>query len=47
VTFANLTTSLSPWDLTSNEAVAMVQNGVLLSTPSAPLGGGFSVSYVG
>lgn len=47
VTFTQLTTSLASWYLAPSDAVAMAQNGVLLSTPSAPSGGGFSVSYVG
>jgi hypothetical protein len=47
VSFSNLQTSLSPWYLTENEAVEMVQNGVVLSTPSLPSSDGFSVSYTG
>jgi hypothetical protein len=47
VSFAGLTTSLTSWSLTPNEAVEMIQGGVVLSTPSAASGGGFSVSYTG
>lgn len=47
VTFSNLGASLSAWSLTSDEAWAIVQNGSLLSLPSAPSGDGFSVSYAG
>ena len=47
VNFTNLTTSLSPWYLTPDETVAMVQNGVTLSTPTPPNNGGFSVTYTG
>ncbi|MCL6095295.1 MAG: G1 family endopeptidase, partial [Actinobacteria bacterium] len=48
VTFSDLTTSLSPWYLTSSEAVEIYQNGTVLSTPSVPPGNdGFSVSYTG
>ena len=47
VTFTGLTTSLSPWSLTTDEGLAMAQNGVVLSTPSQPSNDGFSVSYTG
>ena len=47
VSFSALTTSLSPWYLTTGEGMAMVQGGVLLSTPSPPSAVGFSVSYTG
>jgi Peptidase A4 family len=47
VSFSGLTTSL-PWSLKPNEAETLVQGGVAVSTPSAPLpDGGFSVSYTG
>jgi hypothetical protein len=45
--FTNLTTSLSPWYLTTSAGVELVQGGVAVSTPSLPSGGGFSVSYTG
>lgn len=47
VTFANLGTSLSPWYLTANEAVAVAQSGTVLATPSPPSADGFSVTYTG
>jgi hypothetical protein len=47
VTFSGLTTSLSPWSLTPAEEVVMVQNGRLVSQPSAPESDGFSVTYTG
>jgi hypothetical protein len=47
VDFSGLTTSLTPWYLTLNEGVAIAQNGVVISTPSAPANNGFSVSYTG
>jgi hypothetical protein len=48
VSFSNLGTSLTPWALASADALAIAQNGVTLSTPSAPSSsGGFSVSYTG
>lgn len=47
VTFSDLETSLSSWSLTPDEAWELVQNGTELSTPSAPSGDGFSVSYTG
>jgi hypothetical protein len=47
VAFSNLTTSLSSWSLTSGDAMAIVQNGSILSVPSAPSGNGFSVNYTG
>jgi hypothetical protein len=46
VNFTNLTTSLSPWHLTPDEQVQMVQNGTTLSTPSASSNNGFSVNYM-
>ncbi len=48
VTFTNLgLAGLSPWYLTASEGEEMVQNGVVLSTPSAPGSDSFSVSYTG
>lgn len=47
VTFTSLQTSLSAWYLTMSEGWEIVQNGVVLSTPSPPSGDGFSVSYTG
>ncbi|MHB1846808.1 MAG: G1 family glutamic endopeptidase [Deltaproteobacteria bacterium] len=47
VSFSGLTTSLSSWSLTPGEAIEIAQNGVVLSTPSAPSNDGFSVSYTG
>ncbi len=38
---------LSPWYLTADEGMEMVQNGVASSTPSAPGTDSFSVSYTG
>jgi hypothetical protein len=38
---------LSPWYLTASEGWEIVQNGVVLSTPSAPGSDSFSVSYSG
>lgn len=47
VTFSDLTTSLSSWGLTTGDGVGIVQSGSVLSAPSAPTSGGFSVSYTG
>jgi hypothetical protein len=47
VNFTNLTTGPSPWALTTDESEEIIQNVVVLSTPSLPLGDGFSVSYTG
>ena len=47
VTFSDLRTSLTSWYLTVDEGVAIAQDGVVLSTPSAPANDGFSVSYTG
>ena len=47
VTFSNLQTSLASWSLTQSEEVALNQNGSIVSTPSPPSNGGFSVSYTG
>lgn len=47
VSFSNLGTSLSPWYLTANEALAIAHGGSVLATPSSPSGNGFSVSYTG
>jgi len=47
VDFTDLKTSLASWYLTANEGWAIVQNGVVLSTPSSPSSDGFSVSYTG
>ena len=48
VTFTNLILGgLSPWYLTANEGVEMVQNGAVVSTPTSPSNGNFSVSYTG
>ena len=38
---------LSSWSLTADEGCEIVQNGVVLSIPSAPSDDGFSVSYAG
>lgn len=47
VTFSDLRTSLPSWSLTPSEGLEIAQNGVVLSTPSTPSNGGFSVSYGG
>jgi len=47
VTFSNLGTSVPSWSLASADPVEIVQNGSVLSVPSAPSGDGFSVSYTG
>jgi hypothetical protein len=47
VVFTNLTTSASSWSLATSYPVEIVQGGQALSTPSAPVGSGFSVSYTG
>lgn len=47
VTFTNLETSLSNWSLTAAEGEEIVQDGTVLSTPSAPATDAFSVSYTG
>ena len=47
VTFSDLQTSLASWSLTTGEGQAIAQNGVILSTPSAPSMAGFSISYTG
>ncbi len=50
VSFSDLQLSgLSPWYLTAGEGCEIVQNGVVLSTPSSPLPStdSFSVSYTG
>jgi hypothetical protein len=44
VVFTDLTTSLSRWSLTTNEAVELVQGTTVLSKPSVPAGNGFSVT---
>jgi hypothetical protein len=46
VSFSNLTTSSTDWDLTSSDGIVLVdQSGVPLATPSQPTGNGFTVSY--
>jgi hypothetical protein len=47
VTFTDLRTSLPSWALSPSEGEAIAQGGAVLSTPSAPSGEGFSVSYTG
>ncbi len=47
VTFSHLVTSLPSWSLAAGDAVRMVQGGVAMSTPSAPAGDSFTVSYTG
>jgi hypothetical protein len=47
VTFTGLQTSLATWSLTMGEALAIAQDGVTLSMPSAPSTAGFSVGYTG
>jgi len=47
VNFSDLKTSASSWSLTASEGLAIAQNGVVMSTPSLPANGGFSVSYTG
>jgi hypothetical protein len=47
VDFTNLTTSLSPWSLTTSSGLELIQGGVVVSTPSLPAGDGFSVTYTG
>lgn len=47
VTFTNLRASLATWSLTWDQAWAIVQSGVTLSTPSAVTADGFSVGYTG
>ncbi|MHB2029126.1 MAG: G1 family glutamic endopeptidase [Acidimicrobiales bacterium] len=47
VTFSNLETSLSSWSLPNNDAIEIVQNGVVLSLPSTVSGDGFTVNYTG
>jgi hypothetical protein len=47
VTFSNITTSLSPWNLTPDDGVEIVQNGVALSVPSPIVNSGFTVTYTG
>ncbi|HEY5120958.1 MAG TPA: G1 family glutamic endopeptidase, partial [Acidimicrobiales bacterium] len=47
VTFSNITTNLSPWYLTPNDGVEIVQNGVALSVPSPIVNSGFTVTYKG
>jgi hypothetical protein len=45
LTFSNLRTSIPSWSLAAAEEVELVQNGSIVSQPSAPSGTGFSVSY--
>jgi hypothetical protein len=47
VSFTGLLTSLPGWALTANEGVALVQAGSVVSTPSLPSAGGFTLSYTG
>jgi hypothetical protein len=47
VTFSNITTDLSPWYLTADDGIEIVQNGVALSVPSPIVNGGFTVTYMG
>jgi hypothetical protein len=47
VSFSGLTTNPAFGSLTRSDEVEMEQGGVVLSTPSAPSQGGFSVSYTG
>ena len=47
VNFTDLRTSLTSWSLTADEGIAIAQGDVVLSTPSAPASGGFTVSYSG
>ena len=47
VTFTGLTTSLTSWSLTGDEAIEMVQSGHELSKPEAPTRTGFTVAYSG
>jgi Peptidase A4 family len=47
ITFSNLAINLATWSLTPSESVELVQNGVVLSTPSTPSSNGFAVRYTG
>jgi hypothetical protein len=47
VTFSNLAASIASWSLTPANAWEIVDNGAVVSTPAAPTGDGFSVSYTG
>lgn len=47
VSFSDLETSMSSWTLTPDDAWEIVQNGVVLSTPSMPSITGFTVTYTG
>lgn len=47
VTFSNLATSLSSWDLSADEGWEIVQDATVLSTPSLPGNDEFSVSNSG
>jgi hypothetical protein len=48
VSFSGLTTGgLTSWSLSPSEGVEIFQGGAVLSTPSPPASGGFSVSYTG
>jgi hypothetical protein len=47
--FSDIRTSLSPWHLSDEDSITLVQNGVAVSTPSEPdtVNSGFTVSYTG
>ena len=47
VTFSTVGTSLAGWTLAPTDQWEIVQNGVVLATPSSPIGSGFSVTYEG
>jgi len=47
VTFVNVQTSLAGWTLPLNDQWEIVQNGIVLSAPSALTGGAFTVTYEG
>ncbi|HVB00371.1 MAG TPA: G1 family glutamic endopeptidase [Acidimicrobiales bacterium] len=47
VSFTNLTTSISSWSLTPGEGYEIVQANTVISTPSSPSNGAFSVTYTG
>jgi hypothetical protein len=47
VRFTKLTTSLSSWSLSARESIAIFQDGLLVSRPSAASNAAFSVRYTG
>ena len=47
VNFSDLGTNLTPWYLTADDGIEIVQNGLTLSVPSPIVNDGFTVTYTG